>query len=159
MGVKNIKVILQNEINFSRAPSIEKFQTWVDRVVKTIPDEIPDHCREICISMVDRETSAQFNETYRGKKGPTNILSFHYDAMPGVPQESLGDCAICADVVEAEAAAQHKKLESHWAHLTIHGMLHLLGYDHETEHDAAIMEALEIKLLHHLNIENPYEQY
>jgi len=154
---KMINVILLNEINFARTPSLVKFQTWVNTVTKNMPEKIPANCGEIGISIIDTETSADLNNTYRGKKGPTNVLSFHYDAIPGVPQESLGDLAICAEVVENEANAQHKNTESHWAHLTIHGVLHLLGYDHENDQDAELMEALEIKLLHHLNIENPYE--
>lgn len=154
-----IKVILLNEINFARGPSAKKFQSWVDAIIKTIPEKIPEDYEEICISMIDVDTSAKLNEMYRGKKGPTNVLSFHYDPMPGVPQESLGDLAICADIVESEATVQNKNIESHWAHLTIHGALHLLGYDHEIDPDASIMEALEIKLLNNLNIENPYEQH
>ncbi len=153
-----ITVILLNEINFTRAPSQTKFQTWVNCVVKTIPEKIPNNCDEICISIVDKKTSAELNEAYRSKKGPTNILSFTYKPLPGTIQESLGDCAICADIVEEEALQQNKILESHWAHLTIHGMLHLLGYDHIIDNDAEIMEALEIKILTQLGIENPYEQ-
>ena len=151
-----ITVILLNDSDFKSIPTLEEFQTWVDCVVKTIPEKIPENCSEICISMIDKESSAELNETYREKKGATNVLSFNYDAMPGVPQNSLGDLAICAEVVREEALAQHKTLESHFAHLTLHGVLHLLGYDHIFDNDAAIMETLETELLKKLHFDNPY---
>ena len=152
-----ITVILLNDSDFKSIPTLEEFQTWVDCVVKTIPEKIPENCGEICISMIDKESSTALNETYREKKGPTNVLSFNYDAMPGVPQNSLGDLAICAEVVKEEALAQHKTIESHFAHLTIHGVLHLLGYDHIFDADATMMEALEIKILEKLQFDNPYQ--
>ncbi|OGT41203.1 MAG: rRNA maturation RNase YbeY [Gammaproteobacteria bacterium RIFCSPHIGHO2_12_FULL_40_19] len=151
-----IQVILLNEINFVYAPTLETFQTWVDAVTKTIPEKIPSHCYELCISIINTETSAYLNETYRQKKGPTNVLSFNYDAMPGVPQDSLGDLAICGQVVEDEALSQHKTLISHFAHLTVHGVLHLLGYDHINDDEALSMETLEIEILKQLGIDNPY---
>jgi probable rRNA maturation factor len=151
-----ITVILLNEIDFPRAPTCEQFQLWIAEIIKMIPEKIPTQCHEVCISIVDKNTSAELNENYRGKNGPTNVLSFTYDPMPGVPQESLGDLAICAEIVEEEASAQHKTVESHWAHLTIHGVLHLLGYDHIVDDEATVMEALEINLLHKLGFENPY---
>lgn len=152
-----IKVILLNEIDFKSAPTREKFQHWIDAVINKMPDKIPTHCSEMCISIIDKKSSAELNELYRQKKGPTNVLSFNYDAMPGVPQDSLGDLAICAQLVEEEALAQNKTSESHFAHLTVHGALHLLGYDHINDEDAAIMETLEIEILDTLGIENPYQ--
>lgn len=151
-----ITVIFQNETTADHIPSEQQFQCWIDVIAKTIPDKIPEHCHEICIAIIDAKKSAVLNERYRQKQGPTNVLSFAYDAMPGESQESLGDLAICADIVQAEASAQEKPLQSHWAHMTIHGILHLLGYDHVVDNDAVIMETLEIKILNHLGIENPY---
>lgn len=148
-----INVILLNEIKSKTIPSKKQFQQWVDAVVKIIPEKIPKNASEICIAIVDRETSAQLNETYRHKNGPTNVLSFNYDA---IETESLGDLAICAELVEAEARDQEKLVESHWAHLTVHGVLHLLGYDHIIDADAAIMEPLEIEILQKLGLGNPY---
>lgn len=157
MGDKIIHVVLLNEIHFDHSPSLEQFQRWVDGVVAALPEKIPNACEEVCISIIDKETSAELNERYRGKKGPTNILSFTYEPIPGIERISLGDCAICAEVVETEAATQNKSREAHWAHLTVHGILHLLSYDHIEEEDATIMEKLETELLHQLGFENPYE--
>lgn len=158
-GSNKIAVTILNETDIKNIPVKKKFQKWINQVTKTIPDKIPKNCSEICISIVDKKTSAALNETYRQKKGATNVLSFTYVTTPGIPQISLGDLAICAEIVEIEAAAQHKNSESHWAHLTIHGILHLLGYDHVVDDDALIMETLEIKLLNKLGYENPYEQH
>lgn len=152
-----IEVVLLNEINDPSTPALEKFQRWIDAVIKKIPEKIPAQCHEVCISIIDKTSSATLNETYRQKKGPTNVLSFNYDPMPGVPQESLGDLAICASLVEEEARAQDKTTEAHFAHLTVHGALHLLGYDHINDEDAVIMETLEIELLNALGFENPYK--
>jgi probable rRNA maturation factor len=153
-----ITIILLNEIEFPRTPAIEKFQSWVDVIEATIPEKIPENYDEICISIVDQATIAELNKGYRGKDGPTNVLSFTYEPMPGITQTSLGDCVICPEIVEAEAASQNKTIESHWAHLTIHSVLHLLGYDHIEEDEANIMETLEIQLLSKLGFNNPYEQ-
>ncbi len=132
-------------------PTLTQFDRWVRAA---LPDTLSQV--ELTIRLVDVTESAELNETYRHKSGPTNILSFNYDAMPGISQNSLGDLAICAQRVEEEAVAQHKTLKSHFAHLTIHGILHLLGYDHINNDDAITMETLEIKILKELNIENPY---
>lgn len=151
-----ITVILQNDIASSRVPTEMQFQQWVDAVAALIPDKISTYSHEIGIAIIDVDTSASLNEKYRQKKGPTNVLSFTYDAMPESEQESLGDLAICAAVVETEAKTQRKLLESHWAHMTIHGMLHLLGYDHVDDNDATLMETLEIKILNYLGFKDPY---
>ena len=148
-----ISLILQNDIAFDRTPAAEKFQLWVDQTIQAIPEKIPDTCFEICISIIDKETSAHLNETYRQKKGSTNVLSFNYEPIPGETQESLGDLAICAEIVENEAPLN---TEAHWAHLTIHGILHLCGYDHIIDSDAEIMEALEITILKQLGFKDPY---
>lgn len=153
-----ITVILLDDIEFPRTPTVEKFQAWVDAVEAMIPEKFPDHCDEICISIVDQATIAELNKAYRDKEGPTNVLSFTYEPMPGITQTSLGDCVICPEIIEAEAVSQHKTVESHWAHLTIHSVLHLLGYDHIKEDEATTMETLEIQLLNKLGFNNPYEQ-
>ncbi|MCX7121246.1 MAG: rRNA maturation RNase YbeY [Gammaproteobacteria bacterium] len=151
-----ISVILLNEIQFGRAPTEVKFQQWIDQTVNVMHEQIPSSCKEICISIIDTETSAHLNETYRQKKGATNVLSFVYESMPGVIQESLGDLAICAELVESEAKVLEQTLEAHWAHLTIHGILHLLGYDHMIEAEAKIMETLEVSILQQLGFKDPY---
>src|SRR3990167_272434 len=143
-----IKVILLKKLTLKKPPSQKKFQTWVDQVTKTIPEKIPKNCREIGIAIIDKKTSAALNKTYSHKIGATNVLSFTYQAIPGIDSETLGDLAICAELVERELQ---------WAHLTVHGVLHLLGYDHIEENDANIMEALEITILDKLGFENPYK--
>lgn len=151
-----IAVTLLNDHDFPRVPSLAAFQSWIKAVCNTIPEKIPESAQEICIAIVDSETSASLNETYRHKNGPTNVLSFHYDPAPGMLPISLGDLAICAEIVESESMAQQKPILAHWAHLTIHGMLHLLGYDHAKESDAIVMETLEINILKTLGFGDPY---
>lgn len=111
---------------------------------------------EICVRLVDDEEMSRLNETYRGKTGPTNVLSFPADLPGDLALPLLGDIVICAPVVRAEAAGQGKNPEAHWAHMTVHGTLHLLGYDHLEEEDAATMEALERAILTGLNYGCPY---
>ena len=134
-------------------PSEQQFQQWVDTVLS---DQSQDS--EIVIRLVDDTESAELNQQYRHKQGPTNILSFPFDAPDGVEMDLLGDLVICAPLIDREAREQNKLPEHHWAHITIHGVLHLLGYDHIEEAEAEEMESLEIKLLNMLNIANPYEE-
>ena len=99
----------------------------------------------------------ELNSQYRHKAYPTNVLSFPFD-MPDIEETPfLGDIVICASVVNEEAIEQNKLPEAHWAHMVVHGTLHLLGYDHETEADANIMEPEETHILHRLGFANPYQ--
>ncbi|RAU18211.1 rRNA maturation RNase YbeY [Nitrincola tibetensis] len=111
---------------------------------------------EVCIRIVTEDESRELNHTWRGKDSSTNVLSFPFEAPPGVPTDLIGDLAICADVVAREAQEQNKPLLHHWAHMVIHGLLHLIGFDHINDIDAEEMEALEINLLAQLGISNPY---
>jgi probable rRNA maturation factor len=111
---------------------------------------------ELTIRIVDQAESQQLNETWRNQAGPTNVLSFPFVNPPGITLPLLGDMVICAPVVIHEAEQQQKSLDAHWAHLVIHGTLHLLGYDHLDEIQAQQMEQLEIQALHHLGYPNPY---
>ena len=112
---------------------------------------------EMTVRIVDEDESAQLNQTYRHKAGPTNVLSFPFENPPGVDLPLLGDVVICAPVVEREAGEQHKAPQAHWAHMVVHGTLHLQGYDHIDAKDAEQMEQLEIDILHQLGFSNPYE--
>lgn len=114
---------------------------------------------EVTIRIVDSKEMSELNSTYRQKKGPTNVLSFPFDAPAEIDLDLpiLGDIVICADVVNKEAIEQGKPQDAHWAHMIIHGIFHLLGYDHEIDSEAVIMESLEIETLHHLGFANPYE--
>jgi len=111
----------------------------------------------LVIRIVDEPESQALNRQYRGIDKPTNVLSFPFEAPPHVPSKHIGDLVICAPVVEREAAEQGKPLEAHWAHMVVHGVLHLLGYDHQTDADAETMEGLEIAILGRLGFPNPYE--
>ena len=112
---------------------------------------------KLVIRIVDEPESQALNRQYRGIDKPTNVLSFPFEAPPHVPSRHIGDLVICAPVVEREAAEQGKPLEAHWAHMVVHGVLHLLGYDHQTDADAETMEGLEIAILGRLGFPNPYE--
>jgi len=111
---------------------------------------------EISLRLVDIPEMTTLNESYRDKAGPTNVLSFPSDLPPELELPLLGDIVICAPVVREEARAQSKALEAHWAHMTVHGTLHLLGYDHIEEAEAWAMEALETDILTTLNYPCPY---
>ena len=144
---------IQNESQSSLIPEKKEFKYWLDAVLKNDNQD-----SEIVIRIVDKDEMIQFNEQYRDKKGSTNILSFPFEIPEGVESELLGDLLVCAPVVEEEAKLQSKKLEQHWAHLIIHGVLHLLGYNHIDDVEAEEMEALEINILSTIGINNPYQE-
>ena len=100
--------------------------------------------------------SAELNRRFRRKHGPTNVLSFPFEAPPGMRSEVLGDLVICAPVVRREARTQRKPVRAHWAHMVVHGILHLRGYDHLNRRDATVMEKKEIRILKELGFANPY---
>lgn len=144
----SITIILQNVSNARVIPLKSQFKTWVDETLLAAPQEINKN--NITIRIVDKLESAQLNETYRQKKEATNVLSFPDDPIPGFESDSLGDVIICAPLVILEANKQNKEIEHHWAHLTVHGVLHLLGYDHIQDKEAEEMEGLEEKILNKL---------
>lgn len=111
---------------------------------------------ELTIRLVDEPEMAELNASYRHKSGPTNVLSFPFEAPPQVTLSLLGDVLICAPVVAREATEQHKALDAHWAHMVVHGVLHLLGYDHQNDHEAQTMERLETHILTTLGFTDPY---
>ncbi|MCX7069221.1 MAG: rRNA maturation RNase YbeY [Methylococcales bacterium] len=136
-----------------KQPSEAQIQLWIDTALTDIQRDT-----EIVVRIVDEQESAELNETYRHKQGATNILSFPVEIPEGIDLNLLGDLVICAPVLEKEAQQQGKILDHHWAHIIIHGVLHLLGYDHLDDEQAEEMESKEITLLQKLNIPNPYEQ-
>lgn len=133
-------------------PAAGEFQHWIEAVLAPRLDEA-----ELTIRIVDETEITELNRQYRGKQGPTNVLSFPFEAPPGVELPLLGDIIICAAVVAREAAEQEKGPEAHWAHMVVHGTLHLLGYDHIDDGEAEVMETLEIELLASLGYANPYQ--
>jgi len=112
---------------------------------------------EVVIRLVGADESQALNRDYRGKDRPTNVLSFPFDVPPGVPCDHLGDLVICAPVVQAEATEQGKTPDSHWAHMVVHGMLHLQGFDHMDEAEAEEMEGIEREILARLGYPDPYD--
>lgn len=142
---------IQLASDFAEIPSAEMMQIWVDAVLKDSEQD-----SEIVVRLVDEPESAALNTQYRHKSGPTNVLSFPFEAPEGFEMDLLGDLVICAPLLAQEASQQKKALFDHWAHILIHGVLHLVGYDHLQDDEAEEMEALEIKILSTLNIDNPY---
>jgi len=134
-------------------PDQEHIQHWVDTALDGFNRDT-----EIVVRIVDEQESAELNEQYRHKQGPTNILSFPVEVPFGIELNLLGDLVVCAPVLEKEALEQHKALTDHWAHIIVHGVLHLLGYDHIDDKEAELMENKEISILNKLNIKNPYLQ-
>ena len=133
-------------------PTPAMMQTWVDAVLKD-----SEHDSEIVIRLVDEQESAELNAQYRHKSGPTNILSFPFEAPEGLELDLLGDLVVCAPLLALEAAQQQKPLLAHWAHIVVHGVLHLLGYDHLEEAEAEEMEALEKEFMQALGYPDPYK--
>lgn len=142
---------LQLACEADNLPTQADFERWCEQVLAERLDEA-----ELTIRLVEAEESQALNRDYRGKDKPTNVLSFPFEAPPGVELSLLGDLVICAAVVAAEAAEQGKPLAHHWAHMVIHGLLHLLGYDHIDEQEAEQMEGLERAILAQLDIPDPY---
>ena len=138
-------------------PTAAQFSNWVAQALQaahyTAPETVPT---ELTLRIVEQSESQELNHTYRGKDRPTNVLSFPFEAPEDIPLALLGDLVICADIVEREAQEQQKELEAHWAHMVIHGTLHLLGYDHINEEDAEAMETLEVQTLANLGYADPY---
>jgi len=143
----------------SQAPDLPHralLTTWVNSALKS-EGSLLKQKGEMTIRIVDESEAKQLNKRWRQRPYPTNVLSFPFECPPGVDIPLLGDIVICAPLVAREAADQQKSLHAHWAHLVIHGTLHLLGYDHISEQEAQIMESLEIQILHELGYSNPYQ--
>ncbi len=145
-----IVVDLQNDAGLADAPALPDFERWVAAALQDSRRQL-----EQTICMVDEAQSRELNHRFRGKDSATNVLAF-----PGendfLDYDCLGDLVICASLVTAEALQQGKQLDAHWAHLVVHGMLHLQGFDHQSEDQANCMEALEIEILDTLGYTNPY---
>lgn len=137
-----------------KLPNEAQFQRWVENALDQRCDiEQP----ELTIRLVCNDESQQLNQTYRGKDKPTNVLSFPFEAPEHVQIPLLGDLVIAVEVVEREAQEQGKTSEAHWAHMVVHGCLHLLGYDHIKDDEADIMEHAERHILAQLGFDDPYQ--
>jgi metalloprotein, YbeY family len=142
--------------NSEGLPTLEQFTHWVETALafEAQTEDFPE--TEMTIRIVDEEESQTLNREYRGKDYPTNVLSFPFEVPEGIELPLLGDLVICRQVMEREAKEQQISLASHWAHLAVHGTLHLLGYDHIEEAEAEEMEGLETQIMQKLGFEDPY---
>lgn len=141
----------QCQIEDENLPSEEQLTEWVSTALKGRLD-----AAELSIRIVSPEESRELNHQYRGKDSSTNVLSFPFEMPEGIELELLGDLVVCAEVVAREASEQNKPLFNHWCHMVVHGVLHLLGFDHINNDDAEEMEQLEREILASLNIPDPY---
>ncbi len=147
-----ITLDLQIACENANLPSKKEFQAWLDCALTQYNKPF-----EVTVRIVDESESQALNLQYRQKNKSTNVLSFPFEVPDGIDMDLLGDLVVCATVVELEAKEQNKPLNHHWAHMIIHGCLHLLGFDHITEEEAQEMETLEINLLNKLSIPDPYQ--
>ncbi len=132
-------------------PTLEQIEQWATAAVQPQSDEV-----EMTVRIVDEAESHELNLNYRGKDRPTNVLSFPFECPDEVELPLLGDLVICRQVVEREAQEQEKPLMAHWAHMVVHGSLHLLGYDHIEDDEAEEMESLETQIMTGLGFADPY---
>ncbi len=157
----NLCVDLQIATEDDDHPPPSQIEQWVAAAINhhaQLPsiDQAFKDAAELTVRIVDTAEITQLNSDYRNKNQPTNVLSFAAELPEHIQLPLLGDLVICAAIVRKEAREQNKTLQAHWAHMVIHGSLHLLGYDHIDDGDADIMEALEVNILASLNIANPY---
>lgn len=150
MGNMLIDLQIASE-NIDGLPTLEQIEQWATAAVQPESDDV-----EMTVRIVDEAESQTLNRTYRAKDRPTNVLSFPFECPTEVSLPLLGDLVICRQVVEYEAAEQEKPLMAHWAHMVVHGSLHLLGYDHIDDSEAEEMESLETKIMQGLGFVDPY---
>ena len=136
-------------------PDLALMETWIKKAVLAGSSAEKEEA-ELTVRIVEDSESQTLNHQYRDKDKPTNVLSFPFQNPPGLTLPLLGDLVVCKNIVESEAINQSKTLTEHWAHMLIHGTLHLLGYDHIDPQEATIMESLETKLLIELGFADPY---
>ena len=142
---------IQSASSSEDAPDEQSMKRWVSAAIVSKTGDT-----ELSIRIVDERESQELNQTYRGSSGPTNVLSFPFDAEIPEPLPLIGDIVICAPIVAREAEQQNKELKAHWAHMIVHGVLHLQGYDHQNDTEAVIMETLETEIMQKLGFPPPY---
>ncbi len=151
----SLKVSVQYAVAQHDAPAAAAIKRWVAAA-------LPERSGTVTVRIVDEQEGATLNRSYRHQHGATNVLSFPFDPPVGVAasvQDYLGDIVICAPVVTREAREQHKASEAHWAHMVVHGCLHLAGYDHRREAEARSMETLETRIMNKLSYPDPYLEH
>ena len=147
------QINIQHIADKALAPKASLMRKWAEAALSK-----KTSAAEITLRLVDKEEMTKLNSVFRLKEGPTNVLSFPFDQPDVFASETtyLGDIVICSDIVNSEADEQGKEPEAHWAHMVVHGIFHLLGYDHETDEQTTIMESLEIETMRALGFPNPY---
>ena len=145
-----ITIDLQNDSDFTEVPDTSDFQRWVTAAMRSESVQL-----EQTICVVDEAQSRELNRRFGGRDNATNVLAFPADS-DYLDYDCLGDLGLCAPLVVAQARQQNKAVSAHWAHLVVHGMLHLQGYDHQNDAEANAMEALEVEILDTLGYTNPY---
>ncbi len=133
-------------------PEKALFENWVRHTLLAVEEDV----RGVIVRIVEQSEMTTLNNQFRQKNKVTNVLSFPFEDIEGVDYHHLGDIVICANVVEQEAKTQRKPVDAHWAHLVIHGTLHLCGFDHQEEYEAQEMEEVERKIMAELDYPNPY---
>ncbi|AXR06095.1 rRNA maturation RNase YbeY [Salinimonas sediminis] len=155
-AIIDLQLAYQGDADVEAAiPAISTLQEWANRMFGIL--DLYD--QEFTARFVGIEESQALNLQFRGKDKPTNVLSFPFESPPGIEMPLLGDLVICAPVISQEAAEQNKPVAFHYAHMLVHGILHLLGYDHIEDTQADEMEALEIRILAELGIDDPYQDH
>ena len=152
------QVDIQIAVDDESVPGSDDIVIWVSRAVRAAGRR---EAVDVSVRVVNATEMQQLNSEFREQDKPTNVLSFPTGDIEGLPSDAnvpLGDIVVCAEIVRSEAKEQGKTAEAHWAHMVVHGTLHLLGFDHESDSDAATMEGLEIKILTDNGIANPYTQ-
>lgn len=152
-GARRLRLTVEMQVatRSSELPTTHRVRRWIRQSLTAERGR-----RSVSIRLVDRPESRRLNTTYRARRNPTNVLSFRAPERQPAGERLLGDLVICAPVVAAEAREQGKAVDAHWAHLVVHGTLHLLGYDHERPRAARAMEAREVAILCKLGYSNPY---
>jgi probable rRNA maturation factor len=150
---RQLGVFVHNKAGRKGVPLTRSFESWVRAALAGGRRKART---QVNIVLFDEAAGRDMNRQYRGKDQATNVLSFTYEPLPQETSGLLGDIVMCPPVIAREAASQGKPLRDHYAHLTVHGVLHLLGHDHENPAEAARMESLEIRILEGLQIRNPY---
>lgn len=146
---------MQNATGYE-LPGLEQFEQWVGHALSEA-QPVRGNDTELAIRVVGKAESAELNLRYRKKDAATNVLSFPAQFPEGIVLPQIGDLVICAEIVLQESNQQNKTEVAHWAHLTVHGVLHLLGYDHVETVQAQAMEAIEVQVLKQLGYQNPYQ--